>query len=183
MRLGSCPSAFGSVQVDLHYRTKMELSLPHPDEEHQHDLSHDEPRQGGIFVKASIPIRKSTELKRRLVLSNESKPKAKNWFSPLAEELPFTGDMSRCRNASQSSQGSDLYIPAIYSNLSAELLAAMPEDIKAPKVSESDGTPKSSEVSFFKFTAIQCLLCTLIFLLLATKKRLPLLFSRHDSRI
>ncbi|CAD5234828.1 unnamed protein product [Bursaphelenchus xylophilus] len=143
MRLGNYPSPFGLVQLDFCYRTRMELSLPPfiEDSHHQH-LSDD---KCGIFVKASIPISKPSGPKQRLILFNDAKPKAKNWFNPLSEELPFIADMSRPRNPSSSSAGSDHGIPAIYQNLPAELLAAMPADIKSPRLSECEATPNSLE--------------------------------------
>ncbi|CAD5228939.1 unnamed protein product [Bursaphelenchus okinawaensis] len=139
MTLGNYPSPFGAVQLDFHYRTKMELSLPPYMEDSNYNNVQDD--KGGIFVKASIPINKPFEPKQRLVLSSDSKPKAKNWFNPLTDELPFIGDMSRPRNPSASSGGSE-GIPAIYQNLPAELLAAMPQEIKA-RVSESELAPNS----------------------------------------
>lgn len=64
--------------------------------------------------------------------------------------------MSRARNVSCNSNNSDQGIPALYQNLPAELLAAIPDDIRSPKLSECGGSPSSlgsgvvSSASFFR---------------------------------
>ncbi|KAI6174182.1 Autophagy-related protein 13-like protein [Aphelenchoides besseyi] len=131
--IGNYPSPFGSVIVEFNYRTKMELSLPPYVDEQAHPQFTD--GDGGIFLlKASIPIKKPLEQRGRLVILTEQKPKAKNWFNPLADELPFIADMSRPRNPTLiQSVESEPVIPTIYQNLPPEVLATMPEELKSPQ--------------------------------------------------
>ncbi|KAI6226846.1 Autophagy-related protein 13-like protein [Aphelenchoides besseyi] len=131
--IGNYPSPFGSVVVEFNYRTLMVFPLPpYVDEQAPSQFTDGD---GGIFLlKASIPIKKPLEQRGRLVILTEQKPKAKNWFNPLADELPFIADMSRPRNPTPiQSVESEPVIPTIYQNLPPEVLATMPEELKSPQ--------------------------------------------------
>jgi len=137
--LGNYPSAFGSVQLELNYRTKMELSLPlHDGQENQQFTG--ETDASGIFLNASIPVKKPMESRSRLIVLSDLKPKAKNWSNPSSEGLPFIADLSRPRIPTPChSAESEPAIPTLYQNLPAEILATMPEELKAP----CGSTPRS----------------------------------------
>ncbi|KAI6191181.1 Autophagy-related protein 13-like protein [Aphelenchoides bicaudatus] len=142
--LGNYPSAFGSVQIEFNYRTRMELPLPPTaaTREHAHHFTR-EPDGAGIFIKASIPIKKPLEQHNRLIMMSDQKPKAKNWFSPSSEGLPFIADLSKPKSLTPcQSVESEPAIPTLYQNLPAEVLATMPDELKAPKSSEC-GSSKS----------------------------------------
>ncbi|KAI6243678.1 Autophagy-related protein 13-like protein [Aphelenchoides fujianensis] len=148
--LGNYPSPFGSVRVEFNYRTKMELSLPpYEDEQQQQQFKGGEGRRRDLLQDVHSD-QEAARQRSRLILASDLKPKAKNWFNPLTDELPFVADMSRARNPTPlPSVESEPAIPAIYQNLPPEVLATMPEELKSPRKPSSSicGSAPLSEFS------------------------------------
>jgi hypothetical protein len=90
-RIGLLPSPFGAVNVDLHYRTRMEI-LPEPVV--AENTTSVETEEDNVFNKASIPVGHVVPSKGSRIVAVSPVGDGVNSFStsPLSQDLPFSSD-------------------------------------------------------------------------------------------
>lgn len=116
LRLGYLPSPFGSVNVDLHYRTRMEIvPAPYASSETKSERiegSVTEDDDGSVFQQASIPVGAVVPPKGSKVVAVSPVGDDINSFStsPLSQDIPFSSDpkgqfkLGRSSSSSESAQ-------------------------------------------------------------------------------